>query len=216
MARRRSNITGLSNALGTSGQPIYALDGRRKIIYANAACADWLGVPLGELLEVHCDYHSEAADASGAALGNSLCPPPSAFHGDRVRATLSCPRAAGGLTQRDAEFLPLAASNGTFGVLVLVDDHERIHSQRGRWGDSSPAELHRSLHELRHLLGQSYAVSHILGNDPAIVRVREQVRLATESNSRVVVIGPPGSGREHIARTIHYGWGRTVDVPQRL
>ncbi len=36
-------------------------------------------------------------------------------------------------------------------------------------------------------------------------RVREQVHLAVTGGGRVVIVGPPGSGREHVARTIHSG-----------
>jgi len=37
--------------------------------------------------------------------------------------------------------------------------------------------------------------------------VRAQVALAARSPSRVLLVGPPGSGREHVARTIHYAGG---------
>ncbi|MBW8884216.1 MAG: sigma 54-interacting transcriptional regulator, partial [Planctomycetia bacterium] len=32
----------------------------------------------------------------------------------------------------------------------------------------------------------------------------KQVALAAEARARVLIVGPPGSGREHVARTIHY------------
>jgi DNA-binding NtrC family response regulator len=36
-------------------------------------------------------------------------------------------------------------------------------------------------------------------------RVRSQVILAAQGTAPVVILGPPGSGRQHVARAIHYG-----------
>lgn len=214
MSRKRSNITGLSSALSTSPRPIYAMDRQRRIIYANAACAEWLKVPVGDLLEAECDYHCEASDVSGAGLGNALCPPPETFQGRRTTTVLSCPLASGGLTQRSAEFFPVGATtDGRNCVLAIVGPQDERPSAGRSVVEPSSAQLHRRLSELRQELGETYRVSQILGDDPATLRAREQVRLAVESKSRVVVTGPSGSGREHIARTIHYGWGRQVSVP---
>jgi two-component system response regulator AtoC len=38
-----------------------------------------------------------------------------------------------------------------------------------------------------------------------MLRVRRQLRLATANDANVLLVGPPGSGREYIARSIHYG-----------
>ena len=53
-------------------------------------------------------------------------------------------------------------------------------------------------------MGRRFHISQLIGESDAIRRVREQVRVAATARSRVLIIGPPGSGREHVARTIHY------------
>jgi DNA-binding NtrC family response regulator len=69
---------------------------------------------------------------------------------------------------------------------------------------TEPCELHQRLRRLIHNAAERYQLDQIIGEAPAIVQARQQVQLATASDCRVVVVGPPGSGREHVARTIHY------------
>jgi DNA-binding NtrC family response regulator len=73
----------------------------------------------------------------------------------------------------------------------------------------SPEQLHSLLLKLRSDLGRRYHIRQLLGQSEAIERVRQQVRIAAEARARVLVTGPPGSGREHVARTIHYAQNST-------
>jgi DNA-binding NtrC family response regulator len=77
----------------------------------------------------------------------------------------------------------------------------------------SPDRLHALLLKLRSDLGQRFHISQIIGDSAAIRRVRQQIRVAAEANARVLILGPPGSGREHIARTIHYAHSSTSIGP---
>ena len=55
----------------------------RKIVFVNAACAEWLKVNASDLQGRVCSYQSSSADPIGLA-GHSLCPPPEVFHGQSV------------------------------------------------------------------------------------------------------------------------------------
>src|SRR5690606_28343738 len=46
-------------------------------------------------------------------------------------------------------------------------------------------------------------VDPLVGISPQIKRVRAQVRLAAREADRVLIVGPPGSGHEVVARSIH-------------
>lgn len=65
-------------------------------------------------------------------------------------------------------------------------------------------ELHRQLGHLRRHLQQFYDLPQLIGKSAALVRIRTQVELAAASDGRTVVKGRVGSGREHVARSIHY------------
>ncbi len=90
------------------------------------------------------------------------------------------------------------------GVLVVVHDQTLRPSPACARDESSPPELHQ---RLRAVLQESFGrmpLNQIVGESPAIAQVREQVQLARGVDARVLVVGPPGSGREYIARAIHY------------
>src|SRR5262249_40414707 len=65
--------------------------------------------------------------------------------------------------------------------------------------------LHGLLAKFRSDQGRRFHLSQLVGESDAIARVRQQVRIAAESRARVLIVGPRGSGREHVAQTIHYG-----------
>ena len=63
------------------------------------------------------------------------------------------------------------------------------------------------LRVFRHRVAARHQLQQLLGDSPAMRRVREQTRIAAAHRTRVLITGPAGSGREHVARTIHYGGG---------
>jgi len=62
------------------------------------------------------------------------------------------------------------------------------------------AQLRRENAELRTRAGTSL---DLLGNSAAIKDIRQAVERAAPTNSRVIVSGPPGAGKEVIARLVH-------------
>lgn len=205
MARKRSNITALSRLLATSPVPIYAVDEHRKIIYVNGACTEWLGVEVGELTGRRCDYHTPTESEEPIDVAAGLCPPPEVFLGERTTMEVARQTADGRLNRRQAECLPLGDSaSGCSGVVIVVEGEDLDDTAQAVAGETESRELHQRLRRLIHNVAGRHQLDQIIGEAPAIVQAREQVQLATTSDCRVIVVGPPGSGREHIARTIHY------------
>ncbi|MGW8258252.1 MAG: sigma-54-dependent transcriptional regulator, partial [Thermoguttaceae bacterium] len=64
--------------------------------------------------------------------------------------------------------------------------------------------LHESIRLFRQDAAGRYQADRLLGNSPAMLLARRQVELAVASRSSVLMVGPPGSGRRHLAATIHY------------
>jgi len=214
MGRKRSNINALSRILATCSAPVYAVDGRRKIIYSNGACTEWLGVEAGDLIGRRCDYHSGDVDDGSRDLGSELCPPPDVFLGKRATIELACRNAADQLARRRAECVPLGdRKTDCFAVIVFIDTENLADEEPVSDGVGAPTELHGRLRLLLDEMGTRFGLDQIIGESPAIARVREQVRLAAASDSRVLVVGPPGSGREYMARSIHYGARAKTSAP---
>jgi len=53
------------------------------------------------------------------------------------------------------------------------------------------------------LKGQSSTVLELIGNSNAINQLKSTIARVGPTNSRILIMGPPGSGKELIARTIH-------------
>jgi DNA-binding NtrC family response regulator len=159
-----------------------------------------------ELVGQRCEYHWEA-DSPAARVPAALAPPPEVFTGQQVRSLVVTGVDEHGMRCRWATFVPLVVVDAVAAVLIVLDradceDGQALLRQESAGEES--AWLHLRLAGLRQRLGPLYELHQLVGESPAIQRVRDQVQAAVASGSRVLIVGPEGSGREHVARTIYY------------
>lgn len=216
MAIARGLSADLAKLLAATTAPVYLLDERRRIVYCNSACANWLDTVPEELVGKICAYASssdQSVEPMQARVAG-LCPPPEVFSGARAIATIRSAR-GDALTRRRAEFIPLADdANGWPAILVVAnsddlpaDGASDTINLVGGLADGSPDEselLHQRLQQFHHELRRHGQMDRLVGDSPAMRRVRAQVQLAEADTATVLVIGPPGSGRQHVARAVHY------------
>lgn len=203
MARNRSIKNALVHLLAASPLPVYLVDDQRRIVYCNPACGEWVGVDVEQLAGRRCDYHSSCSPGTPEEIAAGLCPPPEVFSGRRITAEVACRVAPDSLVRRRAEFLPLGRDAvECSGVLVVVGGSPPGETESV---ECDAAELHHRLRTFRQSIGARRQIHQLMGDSPAMRRVRDQVWIAAEHRTRVLVLGPAGSGREHVARTIHYG-----------
>jgi DNA-binding NtrC family response regulator len=206
--------TELTRLLAAVVVPIYVLDGERRVVYCNPACAAWLDLPAEELAGKACAYHSSpVADPVTLKLAG-LCPPPEVFAGQRATATIATGRDDGTWSRRRAEFVPLVEeTDDCFAVLAVVgatDVPAGVDSsavgllEPTKDPATESLALHERLQQIHHELRRHLAMDRLLGDSPAMARVRAQVRLAAAGDATVLVVGPSGSGRQHVAKAIHY------------
>ena len=230
MARKPTPPT-LTHLLDQTSRPVYVVDGERRVVYCNSALAAWLDIPPERIVGRLVEYHSETAGAAkrdAAAPLADLCPPPRALAGEACRATISCVARDGRLVHRHAEFLPLdsRANQRSDGKNTAGGQPAAVFVVLAA-GDLSPEELaadlaaepeadalHRTIRQFRRGQAACYRVESILGNSPAMQKVRAQVAAAAASAANVWIAGPRGSGRGHIARAIHYH--AAGDTPAKL
>jgi transcriptional regulator of acetoin/glycerol metabolism len=206
MARPPSPVRSLVRLLEEAALPLYALEDQRRVIFANAAMGEWLGQDPAGLVGLQCNYHAGASDNASSEVGAALCPPPEAFTGECQSGQVARPAGDNRPHEvRPARFVWLPGAEERPGLLLVClsapEPAERFASN----GQISPEQLHAVLQRLRGEMGRQFHICQLIGESDAIRRVREQVRLAATARSRVLIVGPPGSGREHVARTIHYG-----------
>lgn len=207
----------LPNLLAESTRPLYLVDGQRRIALANTALAEWSELPLAEIVGRLVEYHSEGLGEQGAPL-TGLCPPPAALAGEERQANVSMLNRRGRLRYRRASFHPLPTStaapvsDGGCPVLCVVGDHDLSAADLAK---QSPVadndELHRALAELRRQT-RGHLPGALVGASPLAQQLRRQAEAAAAAGCNVLVVGPTGSGRQQVARSIH---ARTVSVPPR-
>lgn len=209
----RTSAQNLAKALSAAPLGIYIVDDMQRMVFANRACLAWLGIEAEELIGQHCGYHSQPNDHGMVSAADRLAPPPAAFAGQPIEATIAWPATDGALRYRRVRFVPLAPEEAlddgergsVFAILGAADLSAEDLARLDQPEPDAP-ELHRQIQQLRHAWWSKMRVDRLWGNDPAIQRVRNQVALAIRSvASPIVIVGPRGSGRADVARTIHRG-----------
>jgi len=205
----RSIAADLVRLFDSATGPIYVLDDQRRVLFVNDACAAWVGCPTGELIGQESRYHSSGEVTGAEAIAAALAPPPEVWTGERSRAVVSLSGPDGSTIARRVEFVPLGGDAlDVAGVIAFASPHQvspdALDAAEGE-KESTPAELHRQLADWRRQLAEQYHLDRLLGETPPMQQVRQQIALAAGSNASVTIVGPPGSGRQHAARAIHYG-----------
>ncbi len=227
--------TVITRLLDQSVFPAYVLDDRRRIVYANAALADWLNVERNSLAGAACDFV-----ATSDSLVSGLAVPPSVFRGQSTDAWIHSPllpqdaqtvaegtagpsrddpdtpaivggaepsESSGRPTRQKARFLPLFGPEASvIGVLVLV-----MGTDSGK--DAGDAEsddgVEQGLHELllraRRRDAMASGVVSLLGMSPGTRRARRQFQMAIQSEASVLISSHHGYEAEQLARAIHAG-----------
>ncbi|NOY05701.1 MAG: sigma-54-dependent Fis family transcriptional regulator [Chlorobi bacterium] len=70
--------------------------------------------------------------------------------------------------------------------------------------------LHREVEQLRDQLQQKYSLSNIIGKSPSILRIFETINRVARSQTNVLITGRSGTGKELVARAIHFNGDRAV------
>ena len=64
-------------------------------------------------------------------------------------------------------------------------------------------QLHDLIRRFRIEMDKAHHLDRLVGQSAAMNRVARQVKMAAAATGSVLMVGPPGIGRQHMARTIH-------------
>ena len=207
MARSRAIAAELAKLFNSAVQPIYLLDDEQTLLFCNKACVEWVGQPAEELHGRRCVYQSPADASAAEAVASRLCPSPVALAGRETSGIVAGVDSQGRLRRRHARFVPLGGRpEETVGLIVLVDpeDLPEAGGLAPAPGQSEADWLHEQIRTFRHQAATRFQLDRLVGDSPQARRVRAQVALAGQSEASVLIVGPIGSGRQHVAETIHH------------
>lgn len=209
MPRRRRG--GLAAWLSETLTPVFVLDRRRVVLFFNQGCELLTGWSAADVVGRTCDYASEPDPLQVDSLTCALAPPPEAIGGAPVVAPVVIVRRDGSSVERSLHFLPLPGEADDewrlLGVCV-----ERAAPEAAADDVVDPPHLHAALAAVRAELHRMYQLDNLIARSPSMQRVAEQIRLAAASDVAVQLLGEPGTGREYVARLIHFHGPRRLQA----
>jgi PAS domain S-box-containing protein len=182
------------------GEPVFVLDRRRRLLYVNPAWEALTGMTAEQahVLTGRRRRPVIVGDPVEEVLAHVLTPPPEVLQGagGRVRRLLP-----GGPARRwwEVEFLPLRQEGEQGGYLIL--GRIRPVAVAEPTGSLPLPEKVVNLHQRRL---ERYNLDAWASSLPAVRRLVEQARLAGQVAAPVLLVGEPGTGKQTLARTIHY------------
>ncbi|WP_437206097.1 sigma 54-interacting transcriptional regulator [Planctomicrobium sp. SH664] len=189
---------GLALWLTTSTAPLFVLDDRRVILVFNKGMVDLTQWDAAEVIGQTCTYRAEGDSRQIAALTGALCPPEEVLSGRPVTVPVTIPCRNGESTDRNVHFFLLPPGDGEGKNYVLALVAERVPAL------SPVPTRHYELGQHLADLFRRYHLSRFVARSPALTRVATQIQLCRQTEVPVHIIGEPGTGKEHLARLIHY------------
>jgi len=189
---------GLATWITSSQTPIFVLDQRNMVLVFNRGCEELTGWQAAEVIGKTCEYASDLPHHEVACITAALCPPAVVFEGEPTFVNSAIQSRSGEIIPRGIHYYPLLSEDSNQRVLGVILPYEMIPSQ-------APVrqrhfELASTLAEWR----QKYETTQIAARSTPMKRVLTQVQLASHCDAAVHVVGERGTGRQHIARTIHH------------
>ncbi|MGE3315960.1 MAG: sigma 54-interacting transcriptional regulator [Planctomycetaceae bacterium] len=202
MAKRSPGKSTFERILRNVTTPVFLIAAGRKIAFFNAGCESLTGWTAAEIVGKTCDYAAADDTAEPESLASNLAPPPEVFAGLPADVPAYLPHRSGEALPQLLRFQPLVDIEGNLqGVLgFILPIPAPAHA-----ADTTPSrKLHAELSALRLGLRQRFGFRTLVCKSAAMLRVLDQISVARASNSAVLLRGEKGTGKEHIARLIHY------------
>jgi transcriptional regulator with AAA-type ATPase domain len=185
-----------------STDPLFLLNRQRLLLFVNRAWEALAGLSAAQARGLICRKQQPAApdDTLEDVLTHALCPPPEALRGAAATTRRLLPASALRTeTPRwwDVDFMPLCDGDTLRGILGRIKPLPVEAAP-------PPAPLPEKIGALRQRVAGRYGLDWLSSAAPAMRRLAEQVRLAASLPSPALIVGEPGSGKESVARIIHY------------
>jgi DNA-binding NtrC family response regulator len=181
-------------------EPLFVLDRRRRLRYVNRAWETLTGLSAEQAHVLVCRRSRPvtADDSAEDILAHAMTPPPDVLRGASGRVRRLLPNRQAAARWWEVEFWPLLQEGEQGGHIIL-----------GRIRPMQAVELVRDhalsekLVNLRQRRLERFGLDAWTSSVPTMRRLVEQVRLASQVNTPVLLVGESGTGKQTLARTIH-------------
>jgi transcriptional regulator with PAS, ATPase and Fis domain len=177
-----------------AAEPIFLLSGQRRLLYANPAWEQAVGVTFAEARGRACRRRSAASAVEHLEqVLSALAPPPEAM----LSRPCQTRRRAPGKAQAwwEIDYFPWSNAESVQGILGKL----RVIHEVG----PAHAALPEKLVQLRARTHRVYGLESWASDEPTMQRLVAQLRLAAQTRLPALILGPAGAGKTWAARTIH-------------
>ena len=194
-----SRIFKIPRLLNNSPDPVAVVDDQFSVVFANESCCQWLGVTNEELIGSTLNYAS--ADNQDGQCCNGLCPTPELFSGELSQKLGQIHLVRDGKRIfRSACFSRIQTEDESRSAVLIVasgpDFDESGNESKGM------DDWHQILAETKLRESALYNSESLVGISDQALRIRRQVSAVAANLSDVLIVGPRGTGKEHVARTV--------------
>ena len=203
MAKVSRARRGLLRWLSATTTPVFLLDPRRVVLFFNQGCEQLTGWSAADIIGKTCEFVTVSDSEDDASVTGRLCPPDSVLGGEPLRTQRQILHRNGTTSQHQLHFFPIPESEDEPSRILGILTPFELAPRSDRKPDTVREELHAALITLQDELRSRYGTGTLIGSDPAMERVRRQTEAAARSDVCVLIQGEPGSGRKHVARSIH-------------
>jgi DNA-binding NtrC family response regulator len=186
--------------LQRSTEPLFLLNRQQYLLFVNRAFEELARQTAAQLRRLYCNRPDQARVGQSwkTVLKHVLTPPPEVLAGTAGRYRRLIPaRTDRPACWWDVDFLPFLDRDGFRGVLgKIIPGPDLAEAETTQVSERVVNIRQRMLERL----GRIYLGIRL----PTLRRLAEQMRLASQSRFPVLLVGAPGTGKETVARLIHY------------
>ena len=180
-----------------AAEPLFLLSARRRVLFVNRAWEALTGVAPADVKGQTCRRRPRGIVAEKIDLLLSAMAPPAEVMAGQLGQARRHPPLGPQPVWWQIDFFPLAGAAGLTGILGKITVLTQPAPTAGPPLSEKLADLRR-----RHFL--HYDLAELVGDAPAVVRLREQIRLAGQTRMPALIVGAPGTGKLWTARAIHH------------
>lgn len=180
-----------------AAEPLFLLNRRRRVLFVNRAWETLTGLALADVKGQVCRRRPRGivAEKVESVLG-ALAPPAETFQGQTGQARRLVALGAAPAWWQIAYF-PVGSGDALLGILGKI-------TVVGNLALGTGPPLSEKMQAVRQRHWEHFRIDDLASDVPAMVRLREQVRLAAQTRLPVSLVGPPGTGKQWLARAIHH------------
>jgi len=181
-----------------SSDAIFLLSRRRQIRYVNHAWEALTGKNSETIRGMFCLSRKKKGSTSLRLLLETLAPTAEVLAGQVQTIRRPAPPARHGPPWWDISFWPIRDVAGLTGIVGVINVVEPSGPSASGSGLTAP------LVALRQQMVARHSFSRLASDTSAMQRVEAQARLAASLDAPLWIIGEPGTGKETLARIIHF------------